>query len=172
LTPLPEPGPVDLPFFVHGVRYLSEAERAHLDRLVPEQPLKLEYEETNPKNARAVLVSSDGTKLGYVPDPLIEVIRSVMKKDHGLKVVRVNDPEAGLHQRLLVRLWGTLEALARDPALPTAGHRSDDQRPGSGREHRPQVPAAGRVTGSIAHAGEATRPPWPRAPLPPADPRR
>jgi hypothetical protein len=101
---------VDLPFFVHGVRYLTEAERARLDRLVPGQPLKLEYEETNPKNHRAVLVSSDGSKLGYVPEPLVDVIRSIMKNDHGLKVVRVNDPEAGFHQRLLVRLWGTLEA--------------------------------------------------------------
>ena len=108
LTPLPEPGAVDLPFFVHGVRYLDDAARSQLDGLQPGQRLRLEPEEANPKNQRAVLVSNDGTKLGYVPDPLVEVVRSVMSEDHVLQVVRVNGPEAGLHQRLLVRLSGTL----------------------------------------------------------------
>ncbi|GAB3061524.1 hypothetical protein GCM10027053_24800 [Intrasporangium mesophilum] len=108
LTPLPEPGPVDLPFFVHGVRYLEDAERTHLDQLRPGQRLRLEPENTNTTNPRALLVSGDGTRLGYVPDPLVEIVRSVMTDDYVLRVVRVNDPEAGFHQRLLVRLEGTL----------------------------------------------------------------
>ncbi|MDN5796945.1 MAG: hypothetical protein L0H79_14465 [Intrasporangium sp.] len=108
LTPLPEPGVVDLPFFVHGVRYLTDVERACLDQLTPGQRLRFEPEESNPKNSRALLVASDGTRLGYVPDPLLEVVRRVMAGEHVLQVVRVNLPDAGLHQRLLVRLTGTL----------------------------------------------------------------
>lgn len=108
LTPLPEPGAVDLPFLVHGVRYLTDVERDCLDRLTPGQSLRLEPEESNPANPRALLVASDGTRLGYVPDPLLEIVRRVMGGDHVLEVVRVNPPDAGLHQRLLVRLSGTL----------------------------------------------------------------
>lgn len=110
LTPLPEPGAVDLPFFVHGVRYLTDDERAQLDLLVPGQAVTLQPEDSNPRNPRAVLVACDGTKLGYVPDPLVEIVRSVMKQEHALTVLRVNDPEAGFHQRLLVRLSGILGA--------------------------------------------------------------
>ena len=33
LTPLPEPGSVSLPFLVHGVRYLTDQERASIDEL-------------------------------------------------------------------------------------------------------------------------------------------
>ncbi len=108
LTPLPEPGAVDLPFFVHGVRYLADGERACLDRLVPGQRLRFEPEQSNPANTRALLVASDGTRLGHVPDPLLDIVWGVIAGEHVLQVVRVNSPDAGFHQRLLVRLTGTL----------------------------------------------------------------
>lgn len=108
LTPMPEPGPLDLRFLVHGVRHLTEAERERIETLHPGQPLALRPEPTNPQDADAVLVTDDGHRLGYVPRPLLEYVRPAMERHHELTVERVNPPAAGFHMRLLVRLAGHL----------------------------------------------------------------
>lgn len=106
LTPLPHEGPVSLPFLVHGVRYLTDHERAAIDSLKPGDRLSLRHEPGNPVNARAILVTRDGVRLGYVPDPLLDYVHAIIAADYELVVERVNTPDAGLHMRLLVRLRG------------------------------------------------------------------
>lgn len=110
LTPLPHVGRVDLPFLVHGVRYLSSEERALIDSLRSGERLSLRGEPDNPVNRQAVLVTREGAKLGYVPDPLLVYVHDIMSGEHELLVERVNPPEAGLHMRLLVRLSGQYSA--------------------------------------------------------------
>lgn len=107
LTPLPEPGPIKLQFLVHGIRHLSPEERARIDLLKVGQSLTLLGEPTNEYNERALLVTDDGARLGYVPDPLLDYVYDVVASHHGLHVERINPPEAGLHMRLLVVLSGT-----------------------------------------------------------------
>ncbi|HRW19506.1 MAG TPA: hypothetical protein P5181_11740 [Dermatophilaceae bacterium] len=106
LTPLPHTGEVSLPFLVHGIRYLTAAERASIDHLRPGDRLSLLPERGNPINPRALLVTRDGDRLGYVPDPLLAYVHDIAAGEHDLVVERVNPPDFGLHMRLLVRLSG------------------------------------------------------------------
>ena len=110
LTPLPQPGPVSLPFLVHGIRHLTSGERAALDDLKPGDRLELRCEPDNEFNERALLVRQTGDRLGYVPDPLLDCVHRIMERPFELVVDRVNPPEAGMHMRLLVRLTGELVA--------------------------------------------------------------
>lgn len=107
LTPLPTPGAVNIPFLVHGIRYLTDAERGAIDGLRPGSSLTLQLEPDNPATERALLVTQDGSHLGYVPTPLLEYVHAIMASPYELVVERVNPPSAGLHMRLLVRLTGT-----------------------------------------------------------------
>ncbi|PRZ08258.1 hypothetical protein BCE75_103185 [Isoptericola sp. CG 20/1183] len=106
LTPLPQPGDVSLPFLVHGVRHLTAAERREIDQLRPGDHLALRLESNNPVTNRALLVTRDGGRLGYVPTPLLDYVHQIMKQPYELAVERVNPADAGLHMRLLVRLNG------------------------------------------------------------------
>lgn len=109
LTAMPEPGPVDISFLVHGIRHLSEDERARIDTtLVEGQELALRHEPGNPVDARAVLVTDDNHRLGYVPRPLLDYVHQIVRREHRLTVERVNPAGAGFHMRLLVRLVGVL----------------------------------------------------------------
>ncbi|QAY69673.1 HIRAN domain-containing protein [Xylanimonas protaetiae] len=109
LTPLPQRGDVSLPFLVHGVRHLTPGERGAIDLLAPGDRLSLRFEPENPVDDRALLVTQDGGRLGYVPTPLLEYVHEIIKREHDLIVERVNPAEAGLHMRLLVRLVGRYE---------------------------------------------------------------
>jgi hypothetical protein len=108
LTPMPEPGLIDLRFLVHGIRHLTDAERAGLDGLSAGQALYLRAEPDNVKDTHAVLVTNQEQRLGYVPRPLLPYIHQVMAEPHELCVERVNPASAGFHMRLLVRLRGSL----------------------------------------------------------------
>ena len=110
LTPLPQPGPVSLPFLVHGIRHLTSEERAAIDDLEPGDRLELRCETENEVNARALLVKQSGDRLGYVPDPLLDYVHRIMERPFELVVERVNPADAGMHMRLLVRLTGELVA--------------------------------------------------------------
>lgn len=110
LTPIPEPGPVELRFLVHGIRHLADDEQARIDTLTAGQSLRLVPAPNTPTDDRAVLVTDDGCRLGYVPRPLTEYVRPIMATEHSLTVERINDAEAGFHMRLLVRLVGTYPA--------------------------------------------------------------
>ncbi|WP_192796597.1 HIRAN domain-containing protein [Serinicoccus kebangsaanensis] len=107
LTPIPEPGHVDLCFLVHGIRHLGEAERARIDTLRPGQRLHLEAAPDTPTDEHAILVTDDGHRLGYAPRPLTQYVHPIMASEHELTVERVNHRDAGFHMRLLVRLVGT-----------------------------------------------------------------
>lgn len=107
LTPLPTPGPVSIPFLVHGIRYLTDEERGAIDGLRPGSSLTLQLEPDNPATERALLVTQDGSRLGYVPTPLLEYVHTIMASPYELVVERINPASAGLHMRLLVRLTGT-----------------------------------------------------------------
>lgn len=106
LTPLPRPGHVSLPFLVHGVRHLSVAERRAIDDLEPGDRLTLRRETTNPVTDRALLVTRDGARLGYVPTPLLTYIHTMAEGQHEIRVDQVNPADAGMHMRLLVRIEG------------------------------------------------------------------
>lgn len=108
LTPMPEPGRVDITFLVHGIRHLTESERARISALTPGQPLALRREPDNVADERAVLVNDEDHRLGYVPNPLLDYVHNIMGHEHELRVERVNPDSAGFHMRLLVRLVGTL----------------------------------------------------------------
>lgn len=110
VTPLPQAGPIQLPFLVHGIRHLTADEQAHIDAITTGQILTLRHEPENQVNDRAVLVADDGVRLGYVPDPLVEYVRNIMQRDHEIRVERRNPAEAGFHMRLLVVVAGQLDS--------------------------------------------------------------
>lgn len=110
LLPMPDvnEGRTSCVFLVHGVRYVPGASDA-VDQLKPGQELVLEPEPDNPVDPDAVLVTNDGTRLGWVPNPLLGYVRAVMSSgDARLTVVRANPRELGHHMRLLVRVEGSL----------------------------------------------------------------
>ena len=92
-------------FFVSGVRYFVEADAA-IALLGEGANLRLELEEGNEVNPKAVLVSTvDGQKFGYVPDWLCGDVHSRIKDGWSITAVaeRVN-PDAPAHVRVLCRL--------------------------------------------------------------------
>lgn len=110
LLPMPEvhEGQTSCVFLVHGVRHVPGATDA-VDRLEPGQELGLELEPDNPVDPDAVLVTDDGARLGWVPNPLLDYVRAVMSCGNArLTVVRANPREFGHHMRLLVRVEGRL----------------------------------------------------------------
>lgn len=110
LLPIPETadGPTSCVFLVHGVRYQPGASDA-IEQLVPGQELNLEPEPENESDPQAVLITDDGTRLGWVPNPLLDYVRAVMRTGAvKVTVVRANPPALGHHMRLLVRIEGRL----------------------------------------------------------------
>lgn len=110
LLPAPEVAPgehVSFMFLAHGVRYLPEDNQNRITALAVGEPLLLSPDAGNPVNPRAQLVTdTDNVKLGWMPDPLIEVVETIGERH--LAVERSNGPEVGFHFRLLVRLQGRL----------------------------------------------------------------
>lgn len=111
LTPVPEPGPVELLFLVHGIRHLEPSEQDAVDQLQHGDKLELRLEPENPVDDQAVLVTRLGCRLGWVPSPLVPYIRQIMTSACSLNVERLNPPEAGFHMRLLVKVTGTYKDL-------------------------------------------------------------
>lgn len=110
---LPEPtigteGETSCTFLVHGVRHCGPEAGDAIASLRQGELLELRWEPTNPVNERAVLVlNGSGAAVGYVPDPLVDYVHTVMTTgEYRLSVVRANAPDVGSHLRLLVRLEG------------------------------------------------------------------
>jgi hypothetical protein len=93
-------------FLVHGVRHVHGAGEV-IDQLVPGDALEMVAEPDNPVNPEALLVTRDGQRLGWVPDPLLRHLRSIAKPQ--LTVVRANPADLGHHLRLLVKVTGHVE---------------------------------------------------------------
>ena len=92
-------------FFVSGLRHTPGVE-GHLLSLKTGDHMQLQLEERNPVNPRAVLVNtSDGEKIGYIPDWLCSDVRDLLTESWVLTatVERVN-PDAPAHVRLLCRI--------------------------------------------------------------------
>lgn len=109
-------------FFVNGVRHVpngmtrivdgaptlvtpDEQERA-LSTLQPRQRLDLVLEAENPEDENAVMISSGGTPLGWVPRILSAGVRDLMGREPcmGVSVVRTAGASASPHVRLVVDL--------------------------------------------------------------------
>lgn len=93
-------------FFVRGIRYLDGAEDAAL-QLHAGDRLRLAHEPSNQFNSNAHLViCHDGRAVGYVPDYLVDDLKTLVEQDDSLRVevVRVNQPPAPSQQRLLCKL--------------------------------------------------------------------
>lgn len=116
---------IQFEFLVHGVRHMTGAAQARIAHLREGELLRLVPEPDNPVQPRALLVTdSDAVQLGYVPDPLLDVIERIAEPV--LTVVRASGPEVGFHQRLLVRLSGVLTSASfSGPAWATCGDASN-----------------------------------------------
>jgi hypothetical protein len=93
-------------FLVHGVRHVLGAGEV-IDRLRPGDGLEVVAEPDNPVNPEALLVTRDGQRLGWVPDPLLRHLSSIVNPE--LTVVRANAADLGHHLRLLVKVTGHVE---------------------------------------------------------------
>lgn len=92
-------------FFVSGVRHFADSGTA-IASLKVGATLRLELEERNEVNPKAVLVSTvNGQRFGYVPDWLCADVHARVKDGWSVAVVaeRVN-PDAPAHVRVLCRL--------------------------------------------------------------------
>lgn len=113
-------GEMTCSFLVHGVRHIgsvplalvngprsvdrSDVEIA-LGRLQPGEELGLLPEPGNSVNSKALLVTSDGVPVGYIPDMLLDDLASLREMATLRAFVEVvNGPEAPWHLRLLGRL--------------------------------------------------------------------
>jgi len=98
---------IQFEFLVHGVRHMTPAAQERVERLREGELLRLVPEPDNPVQPRTLLVTdSDAVQLGYVPDPLLDVIERIT--DPTVSVVRASGPDVGFHQRLLVRVSGVV----------------------------------------------------------------
>lgn len=103
-----EDGRIEYRFFLHGMRYISEAARERLEQLNPEEPLQIALETNNPSSGLAIqLQTSDYHMIGWAPRYLVcDFVRLLgcFPKDHNALIVRHNSAPAPLNQRVLVTL--------------------------------------------------------------------
>ena len=100
LLPIPtvEDGWGSSTFLVHGIRHCAGASD-RITTLVAGARLQLREDPDNRINRRALLVvvADDHTRLGWVPDPLLDHVHTLREiGDPVLTVVRANGPEVGL----------------------------------------------------------------------------
>lgn len=111
LLPAPRPtdeGRVSFTFLAHGVRHLPAESQERITRLAEGEHLRLRRDAENPINPRALLVTdTDDLGVGWMPDPLIEVVESMSQCR--LTVERSSGVDVGYHFRLLVRVDATVE---------------------------------------------------------------
>ena len=110
ILPIPDlaGGQTEFTFLAHGVRHCDGADEI-LDTLEPGDVLGLRRQPENPQDSRAVLVTTEGTALGWVPSPLLELVHALLEAgEPHVTVDRVNPRELGHHLRLLVRLRGSV----------------------------------------------------------------
>lgn len=95
-------------FLAHGVRHRSAEVSEHITGLSPGARLTLEPDRDNPVNSQAIRVVDGHLHVGFVPDPLLDYVHSVLADGaYDLIVVRANPAATHPHLRLLLRLSGT-----------------------------------------------------------------
>lgn len=118
VPPVDVDGATECRFLVHGVRH-QEGAVERIDALSRGQALQFEHEPGNPKNRRAILVTSgSGGRLGWAPDMLLDYIHEVLLSDYALVVDRANGSDSPPHMRLLVVLRGRITTSFRPFAGP------------------------------------------------------
>jgi hypothetical protein len=94
-------------FFARGIRHISGAAEA-VDALCEGDQLTITDDVGNEHNPRAVLLRvSDGRRVGWVPDYLVDHVhdlRELNGEDPVVVVEHVNDASVAPHMRLLCRL--------------------------------------------------------------------
>jgi hypothetical protein len=97
-------GEMELYFFSHGLRYLSESEKKAINRLKPGDPLYLTPDHTNKYDQYALLLETgEPVRVGYCPRYLNQGLSSVLEKvEIRLTVEKVNN-KAPLQFRLLCK---------------------------------------------------------------------
>lgn len=102
-------------FLAHGVRHRAPEASDHITSLVSGQRLMLEPDPTNIANARAIRIVDGSVHLGFVPDPLLDYVHSVIAAGkYELTVVKANPAETHPHLRLLLRLAGRCDRFVFD----------------------------------------------------------
>ena len=107
-----EGGATDYTFLVRGVSY---ALRQHhttraAETLAAGDPLTILDDPSNEANPEALLLATtDGARIGWVPDLLIDYVRRARAHGSRVTVLQNNGPQAPWHARLLVRLTGHVE---------------------------------------------------------------
>ncbi len=104
-------GTVTYRFFLHGMRYVSEAARQRALSLVEGEELRVAIELNNPATRTAVqLQSIDGHMLGWAPRYLVaDLCRALIPNAEIIaNVYRVNQSDAPSSMRVLVNLRGRI----------------------------------------------------------------
>jgi hypothetical protein len=119
LVPLPRfdriTGETSAHFLAHGVRHRNAEASDRITAMPAGYRLGLELDPANPYNPHAIKIVDRGMHLGFVPDPLLDYVHSVMASGtYDLTVVRANPSETHPHLRLLLRLAGRCHAFAFD----------------------------------------------------------
>jgi hypothetical protein len=83
-------------FLVHGVRYVKDAGDL-INALRTGDRLSLRPDPHNSVNPRALLVTTDGQPLGWVPDPILDFVHQMHAPS--VTVIRANPPTFGHHLR-------------------------------------------------------------------------
>ena len=110
LLPLPSivGGTASVTFLVHGIQHQDGA-HLRIDSLQRGDELALVAEPENLADPMALLVTSDGQPLGWVPHPLLDFVHVLRRVGAPrVTVVRANGRQFGNNLRLLVRLEGAV----------------------------------------------------------------
>ena len=101
-------GATEATFLIRGSSYAvrSHGSISAAHRLRPGDELAVIDDETNEANPNALLLTTDGAPVGWVPDLLIDFARELLGGDCSATVLQNNGPGAPWHMRLLVRLAG------------------------------------------------------------------
>lgn len=82
---IPCPSSVDgyyvMDFFIHGMNYLNENQNRKLQELSAGDELEMVFEDENQIDPMAILITKDGSKLGYCPKYLAHDFREVLIKE-------------------------------------------------------------------------------------------
>ena len=96
-------------FFLHGLRYVSDAARERAALLKPLEKLQVAVELNNPATGYAVqLQSQDCHLLGWAPRYLVSDLVSAASNKISAAIIRFNNDSAPSARRILVELKGHL----------------------------------------------------------------
>ncbi len=99
-----EQGEMQLYFFSHGLRYLSDVEQAAVGRLQPGEALRLTPDDDNAQDRFALrLETAEPMRLGYCPRYLNQDLRQIQQQTSILLTVEKANPDAPLQFRLLCK---------------------------------------------------------------------